>query len=179
MGRMPWEDQSDAVASQGTPTMASTSPDTRGATQNRFSLSDLRWNQPCQHLDLRPPASRTMRTYMSVVKSLVCGTSLQQLHQIQTHRSTRFELWTDTAGLGKDTTLAIKEVALAVKSSLVNAGDIRYGFNPWLRKTPWRRAWIPSPVFWSGESHGQRNLAGYSPWDFQESTQLKRLSTHS
>ena len=26
------------------------------------------------------------------------------------------------------------------------------------------RKWQPNPVFLSGESHGQRNLAGYSPW---------------
>ena len=24
--------------------------------------------------------------------------------------------------------------------------------------------WLPSPVFFPGESHGQRSLAGYSPW---------------
>ena len=33
-----------------------------------------------------------------------------------------------------------------------------------LRKIPWRRAWQPAPVFLPGESHGQRNVAGYSPW---------------
>ena len=26
----------------------------------------------------------------------------------------------------------------------------------------WRRKWQPTPVFWPGESHGQRRLAGYS-----------------
>ena len=31
-------------------------------------------------------------------------------------------------------------------------------------KDPWRRAWLPTPVFFPGESHGQRSLAGYSPW---------------
>ena len=36
--------------------------------------------------------------------------------------------------------------------------------DPWVRKTPWRRAWKPIPVFLPGESHGQRSLAGYSPW---------------
>ena len=30
--------------------------------------------------------------------------------------------------------------------------------------TLWRRKWQPSPVFWPGKSHGQRDLAGYSPW---------------
>ena len=39
----------------------------------------------------------------------------------------------------------------------------RCGFDPWVRKIPWRRAWQPTPVFLPGESHGQRSLAGYSP----------------
>ena len=39
----------------------------------------------------------------------------------------------------------------------------RPGFNPWVRKIPWRRAWQPTPVFLPGESHGQRSLVGYSP----------------
>ena len=32
----------------------------------------------------------------------------------------------------------------------------RCGFDPWVRKIPWRRAWQPTPVFLPGESHGQR-----------------------
>jgi len=39
----------------------------------------------------------------------------------------------------------------------------RHRFDPWVEKIPWRRAWQPTPVFLSGESHGQRSLAGYSP----------------
>ena len=39
----------------------------------------------------------------------------------------------------------------------------RHGFNPWVRKIPWRRAWQPILVFLPGESHGQRTLVGYSP----------------
>ena len=31
-------------------------------------------------------------------------------------------------------------------------------------KIPWRREWLLAPVFLPGESHGQRSLAGYSPW---------------
>ena len=31
-----------------------------------------------------------------------------------------------------------------------------------------RRAWQPTPVFLPGESHGQRSLAGYSPWGHKE-----------
>jgi len=40
----------------------------------------------------------------------------------------------------------------------------RCRLDPWVRKIPWRRAWQPTPVFLPGESHGQRSLAGYSPW---------------
>ena len=36
----------------------------------------------------------------------------------------------------------------------------RCGFNPWVGKIPWRRAWQPTPVFLPGESHGQRSLVG-------------------
>ena len=37
------------------------------------------------------------------------------------------------------------------------------------RKDPLRREWQPTPVFLPGECHGQRSLAGYSPWDCKES----------
>ena len=37
----------------------------------------------------------------------------------------------------------------------------------WVRslgwENPWRRERLPTPAFWPGEFHGQRNLAGYSP----------------
>ena len=39
----------------------------------------------------------------------------------------------------------------------------RCGFNPWVRKIPWKRKWKPTPVFLSGKSHGQKSLVGYSP----------------
>ena len=40
----------------------------------------------------------------------------------------------------------------------------RPGFDSWVGKIPWRRKWQPTPVFLPGVSHGQRSLAGYSPW---------------
>ena len=39
----------------------------------------------------------------------------------------------------------------------------RRGFDPWVGKIPWRRAWQPSLVFLPVESRGQRNLVDYSP----------------
>ena len=35
-------------------------------------------------------------------------------------------------------------------------------------KIPWRRKWQPTPVFLTGEFHGQRRLVGYSAWDHKE-----------
>ena len=40
----------------------------------------------------------------------------------------------------------------------------------------WRREWLPTPVFLAGESHEQRSLAGYSPWDHKESDVTEWLS---
>ena len=56
----------------------------------------------------------------------------------------------------------VSQVALVVKNSPTNAGDIRPGFDPWVGKIPWRRAWQPTPVFLPGESHEKRSLASYS-----------------
>jgi len=37
----------------------------------------------------------------------------------------------------------------------------RHSFDPWVRKIPWRREWLLSPVFLPGEFYGQKSLAGY------------------
>jgi len=42
-------------------------------------------------------------------------------------------------------------------------------FNLWVGKMPWKREWLPTPVFLTGEFHGQRSLMGYSPWGHKES----------
>ena len=55
---------------------------------------------------------------------------------------------------------------------------IEPGFNFWIRKIPWRKNWQPTPVFLPGEFHGQRSLAGYSPWDCKESDTTEWL-THT
>ena len=60
-------------------------------------------------------------------------------------------------------------MVLVIKNLPASAGDMKYRFNPWVRKIPWKRAWQPSPVFLPGESHGQRSLAGFSPWGCKES----------
>ena len=58
-------------------------------------------------------------------------------------------------------------------------GCRRHGFDPWVGKIPWRREWHPTPGFLPGESHGQRSLAGDSPWGRKESDTTERLSPHA
>ena len=40
----------------------------------------------------------------------------------------------------------------------------KHGFDPWVRKIPWRRKWQHTPVFSPGKSQGPKSLVGYSPW---------------
>ena len=61
------------------------------------------------------------------------------------------------------------------KESACSVGD---GFDPWVRKIPWKRKWQPTSVFLPGESHGQRSLVVYSPWGHKESGTTQRL-THT
>ena len=56
-----------------------------------------------------------------------------------------------------------------------SACNVRYPGYPWIRKIPWRRKWQPTPVFLTGESHGQGSLVGYSPWGCKESDTTKQL----
>ena len=44
----------------------------------------------------------------------------------------------------------------------------RLGFDPWIGKIPQRRAWQTTPVFFPGESYGQKGLVGYSPYSHTE-----------
>ena len=48
--------------------------------------------------------------------------------------------------------------------------------HPWIWKILWRREWQLTPIFLPGESHGQRSLAGYRPWDLKESDMTERLT---
>ena len=52
----------------------------------------------------------------------------------------------------------------------------RQGFDPRVRKIPWRREWQPTPVFLPGESPGPRNLAGSGPWGPKELDTTERLA---
>ena len=53
----------------------------------------------------------------------------------------------------------------------------RCWFHPWVRTISWMRKWQPIPVFLPGESHGQRNMADYSPQGRTESDMTENAHT--
>ena len=44
---------------------------------------------------------------------------------------------------------------------------------------PRRRKWQPTPAFLPGEPHGQRSLAGYSPWGCKDLDTAEQLNMHT
>ena len=49
------------------------------------------------------------------------------------------------------------------------------GFHPWVGKIPWRRKWLPTPVFLPGKFHRQRSLVGYRPRGHKESDRIEHI----
>ena len=65
--------------------------------------------------------------------------------------------------------LRASQAVLVVKNLSVNAGDTRdMGLIPGSESSLEGRAWQTTPVFLTGESHGQRNLADCSLWGHKE-----------
>ena len=52
----------------------------------------------------------------------------------------------------------------------------RLRLDPRVGKIPWRRKGQPTPVFLPGKSHGQRSLAGFSPWGCKDSDRTLQLN---
>ena len=73
-----------------------------------------------------------------------------------------------------------KQKTLKITSMVAQTGKDLPVFDPWVGKIPWRRQWQPTPVLLPEEFHGQRSLAGYSPWGFKEmdTTEGLTLSLH-
>ena len=92
----------------------------------------------------------------------------------QTNRRKEYKLMKDKSYVGAS------QVELVVKNPPASAGrHRRCTFDPQIRKIPWRRAWLPTPVFLPRESHGQRSLAGAVHRVTQSQTWLKQLSMHT
>ena len=66
-----------------------------------------------------------------------------------------------------------------VKNLPAIVGDVKDTGLAWVRKILCRRKWQPTPVFWPGESHGERSLVGYSPQGCKESDTTDQLGAHT
>ena len=65
-------------------------------------------------------------------------------------------------------------MVLVIKNLAANAGDMRNtGFNPWVRKIPWRRAQQPIPLFLDRGAWWATVHRVTKRW-----TQLRQLITH-
>ena len=66
---------------------------------------------------------------------------------------------------------------LHVKESACQCRRCR--FDPWVGMIPWRRKWQLTPVFLPGKYHGERSLAGSSPWGCKESDTTEQLNNNN
>ena len=69
------------------------------------------------------------------------------------------------------------QAVLVVKNLPATQETQQTWFNPWVGRIPWRRKWQPTLVLLTGKSHGQRSLAGYSPWGHKESDMTEQAHT--
>ena len=65
---------------------------------------------------------------------------------------------------------------MAQRVKNLSAVQETWGFDFWVKKIPWRREQLPTPVFLLGEFHRQRCLAVYSPWGRKESDTTEQLT---
>ena len=66
-------------------------------------------------------------------------------------------------------------MASLVAQTVKNLHCRRSGFDPWVRKIPWRRERLSTPVLVPRVFRGQKSLAGYSPWGHKESDMTEQL----
>ena len=140
-----------------------------GVAKSRTQLNDFTLTFHFHALE------KEMATHSSVLAWRIPGTvEPGGLPSMGSHRVRHN--WIDLPAAAAATILIIETVGFpggsVVNCPPASAGNRRCGFDPWVRKIPWRRKWHPTPVFLPGESHGQRSLSGYSPWGPQKSQTL-------
>ena len=65
--------------------------------------------------------------------------------------------------LQKPLSLGFRSGANGKEPSCQCRGHKEHSFDPCVGKIPWRRKWLPTPVFLPGKSYRQRSLASDSP----------------
>ena len=112
----------------------------------------------------QPGESKRRTTYINYYNkmSLLCRS--RKIEHISVHfRDVRF-IRQCVRAVGLNNGKGVKGVSKMTQQWRICLPLRRHRFTLWVRKIPWGREWQPTPVFLSGESHGERSLAGYSPW---------------
>ena len=158
-----------------------------------------RWEGSCPIQNLTHCLSKLQQSQVqnrqtTVLKTLTSTSKVEQLYEHTGLAWPREEyFWKEPKScllsiLGRRSWGRVSQVALVVKNTPADAGDIRcrcrrrkrHRLNPWVGKIPWRRAWQPTPVVLPGESQGQGSLAGYGPWGRRESDMTEQTwHTHT
>ena len=132
-----------------------------------LSLLDSYWNG--EHED------RTWKTFILVLYKWdfeIKGMMIQETQWIWSRKWLKLETW---SLMDYSSTQDVTDKASGIPAGTSGKEAAhqcrrlkRCRFDPWVGKIPWKHEWQPTPVFLSGESHGQRSLAGYSPWGLKE-----------
>ena len=105
------------------------------------------------------------------VATLCCRQDLSSLTRDQTHAPLHWEPGVLTTGSpGKPLIISFSQLHNHKSVKLYNHSgkepacqcrrNKRHGFDPWVRKIPWRRAWQPTPKFLPGESSWTKEPGG-------------------
>ena len=158
----PWPDTASAAAFGELPTPHSWAP--RGLFAPLPAMLSNQWGEgrPGQELHCIAPHRKTPQQLSTEGVGGGWGRGPATLYNC---RST----WVLSWGRASPMTQKVKNICLECR---------RHGFDPWIRKIPGRREWLPTPVFLPGEYYGYRSLVGCSPWGHKESNMTKHSHTH-
>ena len=152
----------------------------------------LRWSLHCSSFCIWAAKVRAVLFFSGKVDwdpklyVLECGSDTSSWDRLdaRAHKCLRWPVLFFSLFKTKLSQVKASQVALVVKnlppseSTCQCRWQKRRGLDPWIGKIPWRRTWQPTLIFFPGESHGQRGLAGYSPY-VAESDRTEQLSMHA
>ena len=88
----------------------------------------------------------------------------------------KLQIWNDHGQVSPGSFMKFTIRASLVAQMIICQQCRRHRFNPWVGKIPWRKKWLPTPVFLPGKFHRQQSLAAYSLWDHKELDTTEQLT---
>ena len=81
-----------------------------------------------------------------------------------------------TATLSLSSPVSKMETGASLVVYMVKKSPATRQLDPWVGKIPWRREWLPTPLFLPEEFHGQRSLVGCCQWRCKDSDLTEPLT---